>query len=104
MIGRRLRIHGRVQGVSYRTWAVRSAQSRGLIGWVRNLRDGSVEALVVGESGAVDAFTTDCRRGPTAARVDRIDQQEESASPIEGFTIRPTGTVRQCDRDCLGQP
>ena len=104
MIGRRLRIHGLVQGVSYRDWAVRAARSRGLTGWVRNLRDGSVEALVVGESGAVEAFTADCRRGPTAARVDRIDHREESASPIEGFTIRPNGTVRQGCRVCLGRP
>ena len=104
MIGRRLRIHGLVQGVSFRDWAVRAARSRGLTGWVRNLRDGSVEALVVGEPGAVEAFTADCRRGPVAARVDRVDHREESASPIEGFTIRPTGTVRQGGRDCLGRP
>jgi len=90
MIGRRLRIHGLVQGVSFRDWAVRAARSRGLTGWVRNRRDGSVEALVVGEPDAVDAFTADCRRGPIVARVDRIDYRDESASPIEGFTIRPT--------------
>jgi len=90
MIGRRLRIYGLVQGVSFRDWAVRAARSRVLTGWVRNRRDGSVEALVVGELDAVDAFTADCRRGPVVARVDRIDHREESASPIEGFTIRPT--------------
>jgi len=90
MIGRRLRIYGLVQGVSFRDWAVRAARSRVLTGWVRNRRDGSVEALVVGEPDAVDAFTADCRRGPVVARVDRIDHREESASPIEGFTIRPT--------------
>lgn len=90
MISRRLRIHGLVQGVSYRDWAVRAALSRGLTGWVRNLRDGSVEALVVGEADAVEAFTADCRRGPVAARVDRIEQQEESVTRIEGFTVRAT--------------
>jgi len=90
MIGRRLRIHGLVQDVSFRDWAVQAARSRGLTGWVRNRRDGSVEALVVGEPDAVDAFTADCRRGPIVARVDRIDYRDESASPIEGFTIRPT--------------
>jgi len=88
MISRRLRIHGRVQGVSYRAWAARAARSRGLTGWVRNLQDGSVETLVVGEPDAVEAFTADCQRGPIAARVDRVDQQEEGVTSIEGFTIR----------------
>ena len=104
MIGRRLRIHGLVQGVSYRDWAVRAARSRGLTGWVRNRRDGSVEALVVGEPDAVDAFTADCRRGPVAARVDRVDKRVQSALPIEGFTILPTETVPHGDRDWLRWP
>lgn len=90
MIGRHFRIHGLVQGVSFRDWAVRAARSRELTGWVRNRRDGSVEALVVGEPDAVEAFTVVCWQGPAAARVDRIDQQEASAMPIQGFTIRPT--------------
>lgn len=90
MIGRRLRIHGLVQGVAFRDWAARAARSRGLSGWVRNLRDGSVEAVVMGEADAVEAFAADCWRGPVAARVDRIDQREESPELIEGFTIRPT--------------
>jgi acylphosphatase len=88
MISRRLRIHGLVQGVSYRDWAVRAARARGLTGWVRNLRDGSVEALVVGAADAVEAFTADCARGPVAARVNRVDQQEEGVTRIEGFTVR----------------
>ena len=88
MISRRLRIHGRVQGVSYRVWAARTGRSRGLTGWVRNLQDGSVETLVVGEPDAVEAFTADCQRGPIAARVDRVDQQEEGVTSIVGFTIR----------------
>lgn len=99
MIGHRLRIHGLVQGVSYRDWAERVARSRGLTGWVRNLSDGCVEALVVGELDAVDAFTADCRRGPVAARVDRVDQQVQGALPIEGFSILPTQTVPHGDRD-----
>jgi len=91
MIGRHLHIYGLVQGVSFRDWAVHEAMSRGLTGWVRNRRNGSVEALVVGEPDAVEAFTANCHRGPTLARVDRVDQQEHSALPIQGFTILPTG-------------
>lgn len=90
MIGRHIRIHGRVQGVSFRDWAVRAARSGGVAGWVRNRRDGSVEALVVGEPDAVEAFTAACWQGPTAARVDQVDQQEASGMPMQGFTIRPT--------------
>ena len=90
MIGRRLRMLGLVQGVSFRDWAVRAARSGGLTGWVRNRRDGSVEALVVGKPDAVEAFAADCLRGPGTARVDRVDQREHSALAIEGFTILPT--------------
>ena len=46
---------------------------------------------MVGEPDAVEAFTANCHRGPTLARVDRVDQQEHSALPIQGFTILPTG-------------
>lgn len=90
MIGRHFRIHGLVQGVSFRDWAARAARSRGLTGWVRNRRDGSVEALVVGEPDAVETFAAICWQGPASARVDRIDQQEASGMPMQGFTIRPT--------------
>jgi acylphosphatase len=86
-ICRRLRIGGRVQGVGYRDWAMREARSLGLSGWVRNRRDGSVEALVSGEAGAVETFVEACGRGPPAARVDAVDQQEDVSPPSsEGFT------------------
>ena len=64
----------------------------------------AAEALVVGEPDAVDAFTADCRRGPVAARVDRVDKQVHSALPIEGFTILPTETVPHGDREWLRWP
>ena len=90
MIARRLRIHGRVQGVSFRDWTRRTARSRALTGWVRNVRDGSVEVFVAGPVDRVEAFVADCRRGPAGARVDRLDQIDEAPVPIEGFAILPT--------------
>ncbi len=64
-------IGGRVQGVSYRWWTVGEATQRGLNGFVRNRRDGSVEALVSGPVEDVDAMIEACRQGPPAARGQR---------------------------------
>jgi acylphosphatase len=58
----RVTIRGRVQGVGYRYWL--EQQARGLEGWVRNRRDGSVEALFAGPADAVSAMIASCRRGP----------------------------------------
>ena len=63
-MARLLRIAGRVQGVGYRDWLMREAQAHGLSGWVRNRRDGTVEALIAGEMPAVQAVLLACRRGP----------------------------------------
>jgi ADP-ribose pyrophosphatase len=68
----RLRITGRVQGVGYRDFAVRTASSAGLVGWVRNRTDGSVEAHVQGPREAGDRFIDACAGGPRACRVERI--------------------------------
>jgi ADP-ribose diphosphatase len=68
----RLSISGRVQGVGYRDFACRQAAAGGLVGWVRNRRDGSVEAHVQGPRERCDAFVERCRRGPPAADVERI--------------------------------
>ena len=72
MNARHLRIEGRVHGVGYRDWLVREASRLGLYGWVRNRRDGSVEALVAGDEASVRSLLSSCRRGPALARVDRI--------------------------------
>jgi acylphosphatase len=90
IICRRLRIRGRVQGVGYRDWAMRAARAQGLNGWIRNRSDGSVEALVCGEAGAVESFVEASREGPVAARVDAIDRQVETEVAPEGFTMLPT--------------
>jgi acylphosphatase len=91
MAARLLRIEGRVQGVGYRDWMLREAQRLGLHGWVRNRPDGSVQALVAGEEGAVGALLTACRRGPFLARVDRIEETLAEALPEPGFRRLPTG-------------
>lgn len=65
-------VHGRVQGVGYRAWCAREAEARGLTGFVRNRRDGAVEAVFAGPPAVVDALVAACRCGPPAARVDAV--------------------------------
>jgi len=72
---RRLVIHGRVQGVGFRAALARQAREEGVTGWVRNRRDGTVEAMICGSAEAVAAMIGWARRGPPAARVDRVDAE-----------------------------
>jgi acylphosphatase len=88
-IARRLVISGRVQGVGYRDWTVATARALGLDGWVRNRRDGGVEALVAGDATAIASLVAACRRGPPLARVDRIDSEPVALPAQTGFTRRP---------------
>ena len=82
-VARHLVIHGRVQGVYYRGWAVARARSLGLLGWVRNRRDGTVEAVVQGRADAVERFIEAARDGPPNAEVERVDAGE--IAPDGGF-------------------
>ena len=87
----RLTITGRVQGVGYRDWAIATGQRLGLAGWVRNRRDGAVEALIVGDETAVGEMIEACRRGPSLARVDEIDVDPVDLDILpQGFTRLPT--------------
>jgi acylphosphatase len=86
----RVRIRGRVQGVGYRAWAGDAAAELGLRGWVRNRRDGSVEALLIGPREAITAMIERCRRGPALARVDAIAQEEAADDGEPGFRQLPT--------------
>jgi acylphosphatase len=79
---RRVGIRGRVQGIGYRAWTEVTALERGVEGWVRNRRDGSVEALFSGPEDEVAAMIAECRRGPPGARVDAIDQREATSDEI----------------------
>ena len=91
MLQARLTISGRVQGVGYRDWALDVAQRLGLTGWVRNRRDGAVEALIVGDEDAVGQMIEACRRGPSAARVEEIDVDPVDLDILPaGFTQLPT--------------
>jgi len=93
---RHVTVSGRVQGVGYRYFVEREAQSRNLEGWVRNRRDGSVEAVFAGPEQAVTAMIAACRRGPSSARVDAL--RDEAANPDmmklrkagERFSVLPT--------------
>ena len=93
---RHVTINGRVQGVGYRYFVEQAARSRDLEGWVRNRRDGSVEAVFAGAAEAVTAMIAACRRGPSSARVDAL--QDEAGNPDmlnlreagERFSVLPT--------------
>lgn len=92
-ITRHLRIAGRVQGVGYRYAMGIEAQARGISGWVRNRRDGTVEAVVQGESRAVEAMAAWARHGPPGARVTQVDAREapgEFDRPFSAFEQLPT--------------
>ncbi len=90
-ITRHLRISGRVQGVGYRDALRGAALEHGVDGWVRNRRDGTVEAVLQGEVAAVLAVVDWARRGPPASRVDRVDAAPEAdGRRHEGFKLLPT--------------
>ena len=88
---RRVVIAGRVQGVAYRAWVKRSADRLGLTGWVRNRRDGCVEAVFSGPDGLLDDMVRRCWFGPPASKVLAVEVLPvgEEAEFV-GFDIRPT--------------
>jgi acylphosphatase len=86
----RLVITGRVQGVGFRLWMEREARRRGLRGWVRNRRDGSVEVLLIGAAEAVEALIAASRRGPSMAEVEGVSRNPAADDDSPGFDARPT--------------
>lgn len=86
----RVLISGTVQGVWFRAWTVQEAQARGLDGWVRNRRDGDVEALFAGPADQVDDMIRVSHRGPEAARVSSVQVQPHAEDPGTGFRKSPT--------------
>jgi acylphosphatase len=93
---RHVRIRGRVQGVGFRAFVERHALQRGLDGWTRNRRDGSVEAVFAGDKDAVEGIIKACRVGPLSAQVDALDQRDATDAelslrdPGETFSCLPT--------------
>ncbi len=88
MIRRRVVVHGHVQGVFFRDSVRRRALQVGVTGWIRNNRDGTVEAVFEGAERDVDVLVTLCHKGPRGARVDRVDAGDEEPEGISGFGIR----------------
>jgi acylphosphatase len=86
----RVRITGLVQGVGYRYWTEDAACELGLSGWVRNRRDGSVEALFSGAADDVAEMLRRCREGPRAAQVTSVEVMEEGGAAPSGFRVWPT--------------
>jgi acylphosphatase len=89
-----LQIRGRVQGVGFRFSLAAEAENLGLHGWVRNCRDGSVEAVVRGSDASCVALSRWAHRGPPSARVDRVEVRAPTAAELAlnhlGFTTLPT--------------
>jgi acylphosphatase len=81
-------IHGRVQGVSYRAYAQHEAQRLGMRGWIRNLRDGRVEAILEGSKEHVDAMLSWCHRGSPLAQVSKVLVEWEPADGEGPFQVR----------------
>ncbi len=84
----RLTIRGRVQGVFYRASTRRRATELGLVGWVRNLPDGGVEAVAEGPRAALDALVAWCHDGPRSARVDGVEARwSDATGEFDGFRV-----------------
>ena len=93
MAAAHLRIAGRVQGVGFRASLAEQATRRGLVGWVRNRRDGTVEALLVGEASRLEEVVEWAWRGPRAANVTGVQVKtpaEPEAGAVKVFEQRPT--------------
>jgi acylphosphatase len=83
-----VRARGRVQGVFFRGEARERAESLGVAGWIRNLPDGSVEAVFEGEDERVESMVDWCRRGPAGAEVEAVDVEHEAPAGETGFRVR----------------
>ncbi len=85
---KRIFISGRVQGVWFRESCREEAVALGVTGWVRNLADGRVEAVLVGPEAAVERVVQWCHQGPARAHVDRVEVQVEEPIGESGFHVR----------------
>jgi len=84
----RIKISGSVQGVFFRRHAKAVADKLGLVGWIKNIDDGSVETLVSGEKGSVEKFIEWCKKGPGLSKVKQIEVRKDKAGEVfSGFEI-----------------
>ncbi len=89
MISVRAVISGAVQGVGYRYWLSREATALDVRGWARNRSDGTVEAVLAGETAAVEQLLERCKTGPSAARVTSVTREPSPEPEAQGFRILP---------------
>ena len=87
-IRRRVVVSGRVQGVAFRAATRAQARAGAVSGWVRNLADGRVEAVFEGDPAAVGALVAWCYEGPSWARVERVEVQDEIPEDLRDFRVR----------------
>ena len=88
IVCKRVRAHGRVQGVFFRDTIRAEAESAGVAGWVSNRSDGTVEAVFEGRDDAVAALVEACRSGPGQASVERLEVSDETPAGLAGFEVR----------------
>jgi acylphosphatase len=86
-VRKRLRAHGRVQGVFFRDSVRRAAVDAGVAGSARNLPDGSVEVVLEGDADAVERLVALCRAGPGHAEVERLEARDEPPQGLRGFDV-----------------
>ena len=86
----RVVVSGRVQGVWFRAWTEQQARALGLDGWVRNRRDGTVEAVLSGAPEVVEKMIEALWEGPPLAQVAAIDRFEHSEAVLPGFAVKST--------------
>jgi acylphosphatase len=95
-IVRHVIVRGRVQGVGFRAFVAHHATQRNLDGWVRNRRDGTVEAIFAGPADSVEGMIRACKVGPLSSKVDALDQRDATEAELsarksgETFSCRPT--------------
>jgi acylphosphatase len=86
-VRKRVRAHGRVQGVFFRDSVRRAAEAAGVAGWAANRSDGTVEAVFEGQGAAVERLVELCRAGPGHAEVSRLDVADEEPEGLRGFDV-----------------
>ncbi len=86
----RVVVSGRVQGVWYRAWTAQPARALGLDGWVRNRRDGTVEAVLSGAPEVIEKMIEALWEGPPLAKVAAVDRFAHGEIVEPGFAVRPT--------------